>query len=189
MNKKLRRTSRAFMRFAHSLPCECAICRWTKGERVPAVELHHYGEKGMGQRGDDWYVAPLCLPCHHYYQGKRWLSFMTAGELDVMAAMQRGNLEILSAYAAQLESGDDPYEDCALAELDLWLITEAPDLSPDRQKRWLIKWANRRADNVLKFLAEPMDEIASDGSLSADDVRRVASRALKVAGYGDNDDE
>jgi len=103
MTRRRRFTSRDFLRFAHEQPAECAVCRWTKGERVPAEELHHYGDKGMGQRSDDTWVTPLCMNCHRLYQGKRFLGFLRAGEHEVLAAMQRGNIELLSAYVQQQE--------------------------------------------------------------------------------------
>lgn len=95
---KRRFTSRAFLAFAHAQAPECAVCRWTRGERVPAEELHHYGDKAMGTRSDDTWVAPLCRACHHRYQGKRFLGFVRANEYEVLAAMQRGNIELLTAY-------------------------------------------------------------------------------------------
>lgn len=102
MKRGERFTSRAFLAHAHAQRAGCSVCRWTRGEHVPAVELHHYGDKGMGQRCDDTWVTPLCLECHRRYQGKRFLAFVRAGEYEVLAAMQRGNIELLAAY---VESG------------------------------------------------------------------------------------
>lgn len=52
----------------------------------------------------------------------------------------------------------EPPADCALEELNLWLVENA---LPEDARDWLLEWANRRAANVIEFLAEPMAEIAT----------------------------
>jgi hypothetical protein len=52
----------------------------------------------------------------------------------------------------------EPPADCALEELNLWLVENA---LPEGARDWLLAWANRRAANVIEFLAEPMTEIAA----------------------------
>lgn len=82
----------------------------------------------------------------------------------------------------------EPPADCALEELNLWLAEQA---LPEDARDWLLAWANRRAANVIEFLAEPMKEIAgmvpddkAQGSLKwrnpFEVARYVARMALKT---------
>ena len=38
----------------------CAICGSTLH-----IEVHHWGERGLGQKCSDLEVVPLCRACHH----------------------------------------------------------------------------------------------------------------------------
>lgn len=93
----------AFLAFAHAQHAMCSVCRWVYGEPTIASQLHHYGDKGIGQRCDDTWVTPVCRDHHEAFQGKRFLGFIRAGEHEVLAAMQRGNIELLAAYTEHLE--------------------------------------------------------------------------------------
>ncbi len=193
-----------FLRFAKSLGGECCICRWTQGVSVRADELHHYGEKGMGQRANDHFVARLCVPCHQHYQGKRRLSLIRDGQIDILEALESDNLEILTQWARRIEGKkkpsercyrcgtcdyhtgdaclaslphDEPPRDCAREEA----LEKALDVCPDDVDgfmAWAIQWANTRYASVLGGLGEVLSEIAN-GNLSAEDARFTAEVALK----------
>ena len=74
---------------------------------------------------------------------------------------------------------------CALEELNLWMAEWS---IPEDQREWLLRWANRRAHNVIDFLAEPMKQIAqmeppeSRHKYSSKwlNVQFIARRALKT---------
>ena len=66
-------------------------------------EPHHFGEKGIGQKCTDFLQCRLCRGCHSTYQGKRYIGFERAGEMDVLCAMQRDALLLLAKYAEYLE--------------------------------------------------------------------------------------
>ena len=196
-----------FLRFAKSLGGECCVCRWLEGEHVQAVELHHYGEKGTGQRANDHLVGRVCLACHRKIQGKRRIAFIREDQLEILEALETDNIQILSLWAQRLEAmkrpaercyrcsvcdyhtGDgclaqlahaEPPSDCAREEA----LAMALDVNPDDPQGfvdWAIAWANKRNANVLADLADALREI-SGNSVSAGDARFVAEVALKRAG-------
>ena len=72
------------------------------GHIETAEELHHFGPKGMGQKGDDHLVARLCVKCHHLYQGRKRAAFIRNGEYEAYAAMLEDATELMSAYIRKL---------------------------------------------------------------------------------------
>lgn len=98
--KARRYESRAFLTFAKEQGGYCCLC-WPMNE--PADELHHWGEKGMGQKGHDYEVARLCRKCHERMQGKRKHYFCRTADYETLAAMQEDSLELLMAWTADLE--------------------------------------------------------------------------------------
>jgi len=195
--------SPAFLRFCHEQmkPAPCCLCA-----SRPWVALHHFGDDGgCSLKPSDNEVARVCTECHMATDAKR-RGLLRSGRVDVLEAYQNDALKLNRAYVQWLEGekrralpasrchgcrscGSDgqclarlehvePGADCALEELNLWLATEAPGIGPDEQRDWLLSWSNRRSANVIGFLAEPMQEIATTGS---DGDRFVAWRALKTA--------
>jgi hypothetical protein len=107
------------------------------------------------------------------------------GQHEILAAFQQDALELHEGWLRKLEdaskhklhtrcaacdSMDDgaccaslahvePPSGCALDELNLELAGGLLD-DPESAREWLVKWANRRAANVVGFLLEPMVEIA-----------------------------
>ena len=98
---------RAFLAWAKEQGGQCCLCWRLTGDRRPAAELHHFGDKGMGQKGSDHLVARLCLTHHHEVQGKRRLAFLRGqvhgGGLEALAALQEDALELLSGWVAHLQ--------------------------------------------------------------------------------------
>ena len=91
--------SKAFIRFAKGLPGPCCVCR-----SEPGVELHHFGDKGMGQRASDLLVARVCRECHGRVQGKRLAhSFERSGMVGEHVALLADNVALLAAYVEELE--------------------------------------------------------------------------------------
>jgi len=90
--------SRAFLTWAKREVTTCAVCP----ER--ADELHHFGPKGMGQKGSDLIVAPLCRKHHTSLQGKRALAFARSGDLETYVKLLEANRDLLEGYIAFLES-------------------------------------------------------------------------------------
>ena len=207
--------SPAFLRFCHEhmKPAPCCVC----GER-PWVELHHFGgDGGKAMKPSDNEVARTCIECHDLYDLKR-IGLIKSGYDSVLSAYERDALTLNRAYIEHLESGKrkalpasrcdgctfcardggcsarlehvEPGADCALDELTLWLATEGPGLGPDEQRDWLLKWANRRAANVIGFLEEPLRWIAEKG---CGEDAFIAWRALRTAclaeGVEDGEDE
>ncbi len=195
--------SPAFLRFCHERmkPAPCCLC----GER-PWVALHHFGDDGGGSmKPSDNEVARVCTECHMKNDLKR-RGLLKSGFDEVLEAYQNDALKLNRAYLEELEgekrkalpasrcdgctfcAGDggcsarlehaEPGDDCALDELNLWLATEGPGLGPDEQRDWLLKWANRRAANVIGFLEEPLRWIAEKGCGSD---AFIAWRALRTA--------
>ncbi len=65
---------------------------------------------------------------------------------------------------------------CALEELDLFLAQW--DIPLD-QREWLLKWANRRSENVNGWLIETLEQIEHNaGTLHT--ARYLAARALRT---------
>jgi len=155
--------------------------------------------------------ARVCVECHSKYDLKR-RGLIKSGYEDVLDRFQHDALILLREYVRHLESykrrslpaercggcafcrdGEceaklehvEPPNECALDELNIWLVTEAQGLGPDEQRDWLLSWSNRRSANVLSFLAEPMLEIATE--TSDESSRFVAKRALRTACLGGAD--
>jgi len=80
---------------------------------------------------------------------------------------------------------DNSIDDCAVEQIDRWMASW--DV-PVAERDWLLRWANLRAKNVIRFLSEPMSEIANmkktndsyEVYVQRDDMRRIANRALKT---------
>lgn len=193
MVEERRIRSREFLRFAKGMGGVCCICRNVHGESVYGEELHHFGDKGMSQKGSDFRVARVCVKHHKQYQGKRAMAFFRDGELEIYNAMLTDSIEMTSAYAAYVEEqAKKPFakmiesflkepEGCARAEMQEWLLQNAPEAFEDGKIEWMLKWSNRRAGNVLEFLIAPMLEIsrAADEDYSIEDVVFTAKMALK----------
>lgn len=202
--------SAAFMRFCHEqmTPALCCVCNERQW-----VALHHFGDDGgCSLKPSDNEVARVCTECHMENDAKR-RGLLRSGRGDVLEAFQNDALKLNRAYLDHLEHekrralpasrchgcrscGPDgtcmatlehvePGAGCALEELNLWLVTEAPGLGPDEQRDWLLSWSNRRSANVIDFIAEPMREIATTATGSA---AFIARRALKTAGLEVVDD-
>jgi hypothetical protein len=76
----------------------CCLCRRLRGDLTPGQELHHWSDKGMGQKASDYEVARLCIPCHHAIQGRKRVAFARNGEWEILAALQEDALALLTAY-------------------------------------------------------------------------------------------
>lgn len=96
--KRQRARDRDFLAWAKAQGGICCMCRWLTGAHVPAEELHHFADKGMGQKGDDHLIARLCHPCHETWQGKRRAYFTRTGHWEAFAALQTDALALLTAY-------------------------------------------------------------------------------------------
>lgn len=201
--------SLAFMRFCHEemKPAPCCIC-----EERPWVALHHFGDDGGASlKPSDNEVARLCTECHIANDLKRrglWRRDNKTGT-RILETFQNDALKLNRAYIEHLESVKrgklpasrcegcvqlvdggcvaelphvEPPNECALDELNLWLVTDGPGLGPDEQRDWLLGWANRRGANVIGFLSEPMQEIAAESDDKSS--RFVARRALRTACLG-----
>jgi len=207
--------SKAFLRFCHERTADvpCCLCN-----SRPWVQLHHFGDDGgRGLKPSDNEVARVCLDCHMENDQKR-RALIKNGRDDVLLAFERDALILNREYMRFLEeqkrgklpasrcggcamsdgSGGcraeldhvEPPADCALEELNLWLVTEAAALGPDEQRDWLLAWSNRRSANVIEFLADPMREIAAESNDKSS--RFVARRALRTGcleGVEDGQDE
>lgn len=101
--KRQRYESRAFLAWAKAEGGACCLCAALRGERMPAEELHHFGEKGMGQKSHDYEVARVCRACHGAVQGQRQAYFARTGQYEVLAAMRGDALDLLMAWAHALE--------------------------------------------------------------------------------------
>jgi len=65
---------------------------------VAAEELHHWGDKGMGQKCDDYDIARVCRACHRKVQGKRRSKLILRGEIEIIEAMERDAIDLLKEY-------------------------------------------------------------------------------------------
>ncbi len=159
----------------------------------------------------DYQVARVCKTCADAYEVK-YKALVRDGRFEVLAAFQQDALELHEAWLASLEQTKpkvrrcaacryntsdgcaaefehlEPDEDCALDELVEQLAGGMLD-DPVEARAWLVAWANRRAANVVRFLVEPMIEIANyepdaEGGWQAAyrSMRFVAAQALKTAG-------
>ena len=105
LKKRPRRVDPEFLDWAKRQGGVCCICRRLEGEHTPADELHHFGDKGMGQKSDDYIIARLCKKHHLQHQGKRAIAFDRAGEWEIAAALWRDAHDLLSDYVMHLKVG------------------------------------------------------------------------------------
>jgi hypothetical protein len=94
--------SKDFLKFAKEYGGPCCICLWLKGETNWQTELHHYGEKGVGQKCSDLVVARVCVPHHKEVQGKRRIAFLRLNRIDWLEALEADNVRLLAAYVEHL---------------------------------------------------------------------------------------
>jgi hypothetical protein len=99
LEKQVTYKNGGYLLWVHRQHGICCLCRRLHGEEVPAVEAHHWGDKGMGQKCSDYEVARVCRKCHEYVQGKRRAYFTRTGEWEVLAAMQEDALDLLMAWS------------------------------------------------------------------------------------------
>lgn len=96
--------SAEFLRFAHELGGVCCLMHVPVLVHDGPVELHHRGDKGMGQKASDLLVTRVCRRCHTLIQGKRSaLSFERSGLSAVYEATLEDNVKLLAAYVQHLE--------------------------------------------------------------------------------------
>jgi len=98
MEKKKRYRDRDFLSWAKEQRGYCCLCRRISGVLVYADELHHWGEKGMGQKCHDYEIARLCRPCHEQQQGKRRAAYLRRDEVEILEALTRDALDLLMEY-------------------------------------------------------------------------------------------
>lgn len=194
--------SKNFMSFAHNTkPAPCCVCR-----EKPFVQLHHFGsDGGRGMKPSDYEVARLCHDCALKYEIKR-RGLINTGQYEILAAFQQDALELHDAWLRQLEEtrkeklparcnacehcfdGNccaehkhiEPDTECALEELNEELYCGLLQVDePENARSWLLSWANRRNQNVLKELLYTMKEIYY---LSDDEIKNCAYMALRIAG-------
>lgn len=91
--------NRGYLAWVHRQRGFCCLCWRLHGEQVSAAELHHWSDKGMGQKCSDYEVARVCRKCHEYVQGKRRAYFTRTNEWEVLAAMQEDALDLLMAWS------------------------------------------------------------------------------------------
>ena len=91
--------SRKYLAWAKTQLGQCCVCM-----AKPGVELHHFGDAGMGQKGSDYLVCRACTDCHRYIQGKRYIAFERLGDSHIWARIMADGLGLLSGYAANLEA-------------------------------------------------------------------------------------
>lgn len=95
IHKITRYRDKEFLTWAKQQQAPCCLC----GD--PCEELHHWGEKGMGQKCHDYEVARLCRLCHAQQQGKRRLAYYRSEKLDVLECLMRDSIDLLMGYIAQ----------------------------------------------------------------------------------------
>ena len=78
-------------------PGVCCVCR-----AQPGSELHHFGQHGIGQKGDDLLVARLCPACHRQAQGKRETHYVRNNLLGAWTMIQADGLALLTAYTREI---------------------------------------------------------------------------------------
>lgn len=66
-----------------------------------ADHLHHWGDKGIGQKGSDHEVARVCEACHRREQGKRRIAYMRRDEFEKMEIFVKDALDLLSEYVSE----------------------------------------------------------------------------------------
>jgi len=106
IDKNKRRRSQLFLSWAKKQGGACSVHLYLKGDKIRSTQLHHYGEKGMGQKSDDYLVARVCDSCHAMYQGKRRIGFIRVGEVEVLEALEADNIQLLTDYVEELEQAN-----------------------------------------------------------------------------------
>lgn len=112
----VQRKDKEFLSWAHSHShgWTCCICRAITGACVPASELHHFGQGGMGMKGVDHLVAPVCRQHHEAIQGKYRSWFVMNDELETWTAMLESANSMLSQYIFHIKRAtpdDDDNDD------------------------------------------------------------------------------
>lgn len=103
LQKRVRYRDREFLSWAKEQGGVCCLCLRIHGDPIPADELHHWGEKGMGQKSHDYEVARLCQKCHREQQGKRRFAYIRRNEVEILEALTRDALDLLMEYTTQLK--------------------------------------------------------------------------------------
>jgi len=98
MQKQRKQKDRAFLSWAKQQGGACCLCLRLRGELRNCEELHHWGDKGMGQKGDDYRVARLCRACHQGQQGKRRMAYLRRDEMGILEAMTADALDLVIGY-------------------------------------------------------------------------------------------
>jgi hypothetical protein len=196
----------SFMRFAHQTMKQngevCCMCRTN-----PWTQLHHFGSGGgKGMKPSDLELCRMCKVCADKYEFKR-TAMIRDGKWEILATMQMDALEINEEWQRFIDkspknqsrckmceccvdgsccavmSHSEPPSDCAVDELTEFLSLELEAMSPGNQKKWLLKWSNRRSANVIGFAVEALSEIARmrkpDNGIG--DASFVASQTLKMS--------
>ena len=101
IEKQARLVDPGFLAWAKKQHGPCCVCKHLRGRLVNADELHHYGEKGMGQKCSDYQVARLCRSCHGRYQGRKGMAFHRNGEYELWSAMLRDNVDLLEGWVTR----------------------------------------------------------------------------------------
>jgi hypothetical protein len=189
--------SKEFMAFCHremndALCCACQEQYWE--------ELHHFGGQGaMSRKPSDLEVARMCKKCHMKNDFKR-LSLIKQNKLDLLLTFQDDAMELHEAWFRHLEGNskmptrcrgcehcknncckaklkhEEPDADCALD--DMWELIGQTETA--KMPEALVQWSNKRSANVIKILAEPMQEILESDSLES--IKFIANQALKASG-------
>lgn len=90
--------SKAYLSWAKFQYRKCCVC----GENYGS-ELHHFGDKGMGQKASDLLVCRVCPGCHQQVQGKRVIAFRRLRQLETWIDIQADAIALLTAYIEYLE--------------------------------------------------------------------------------------
>ena len=101
--KATRKKDRGFLSWAKQQGGACCLCLRLRGDLRNGDELHHWGDKGMGQKGDDYKVARLCMACHRLQQGKRRMAYLRRDEMEVLEAMTADALDLVIGYMQHKE--------------------------------------------------------------------------------------
>lgn len=90
--------SRAFLEWAKRQHGKCCVCEDGHG-----IQLHHFGDKGMGQKSTDLLVCRVHEGCHRQIQGKRLIAFRRLGQLELWIRILEDSLKLLCGYVEHLE--------------------------------------------------------------------------------------
>jgi len=159
--------SPAFMKFCHERMRGAMCC--TCGEK-PWVQLHHWGDDGgMGLKPTDLKLARVCRKCHdkYGYKERALMSPRCGLGLEtarlILSNFRRDAIKLLEAYVQYLEGDEGQrHDDCSVDELNEWLATEAHSVGPDKQRNWLLAWADRRAAEIVEAYEERVEGHGQD---------------------------